>query len=48
MVREHSVLRCVHSMGVGATLQHPTDGGYGSFYGLSKVQVNLKGPVLFQ
>ena len=27
--------------GVGGTLQHPADGGYGSFYGLSKVWVNL-------
>ena len=34
--------------GVRGTLQHPTDGGYGSFHGLSKVQVNLQGPVLFQ
>ena len=34
--------------GVGGTLQHPNDGGYGLFHGLSKVQVVLEGPVLFQ
>ena len=48
MVREHSALRYVHFMGWEVPFNIPLVEGMARFHGLSKVQVSLEGPILFQ